>query len=418
MHEFAENESAREAVAGTVRRWEMPHKILVVDDEPDLEILITQKFRKRIREHDLDFVFAGNGQEALAKLESNGGMDVVLTDINMPVMDGLTLLSNLRQHHPMLRSVIVSAYGDMSNIRMALNRGAFDFITKPIDFRDLEITLDKTIREAVAQKEAAADRERLLAIQKELDVAREIQESIVPREFPPFPEREDVSIHATMLPAKEVGGDFFDFFLIDRDRIGFAIGDVSGKGVPAALFMAVSRTLLRATASRGFSPDECMQQVNQILHGESISSMFVTCFYGVMNTRTGELQCSNGGHNLPYLLHADGRVEAIEPCGGLILGAFKNAAYEKGEIMLQPGDCIFLYTDGIPEAMNPDGDQFSPERLVDSLQGVNGSTVEGIVGKVIGDVKEFTAGAMQSDDMTILAIRYDGKGGSPASEVG
>ncbi len=167
----------------------MPHKILVVDDEPDLEILITQKFRKRIREQDLDFVFAGNGQEALAKLESNGGMDVVLTDINMPVMDGLTLLSNLRQHHPMLRSVIVSAYGDMSNIRMALNRGAFDFITKPIDFRDLEITLDRTIREAVAQKEAAADRERLLALQKELDVAREIQESIVPREFPPFPER-------------------------------------------------------------------------------------------------------------------------------------------------------------------------------------------------------------------------------------
>jgi sigma-B regulation protein RsbU (phosphoserine phosphatase) len=137
-----------------------------------------------------------------------------------------------------------------------------------------------------------------------------------------------------------------------------------------------------------------------------------------MNTRTGELQCSNGGHNLPYLLHADGRVEAIEPCGGLILGAFKHAAYEKGEIMLQPGDCLFLYTDGITEAMNPDGEQFSPERLVDSLQRVNGSTVEGIVGKVIGDVKKFTADATQSDDMTILAIRYDGKGGNPASEAG
>ena len=389
----------------------MPHKILVVDDEPDLEILITQKFRKRIREQDLDFVFAGNGQEALAKLESNGGMDVVLTDINMPVMDGLTLLSNLRQHHPMLRSVIVSAYGDMSNIRMALNRGAFDFITKPIDFRDLEITLDRTIREAVAQKEAAADRERLLALQKELDVAREIQESIVPREFPPFPEREDVAIHASMLPAKEVGGDFFDFFLIDRDRIGFAIGDVSGKGVPAALFMAVSRTLLRATASRGFAPDECMQQVNQTLHQESISSMFVTCFYGVLNTRTGEIHCSNGGHNPPYILRADGRVEAVEVFGGLILGAFRHAAYEKREIGLQPGDCIFLYTDGITEAMNPDGEQFTSERLVESLKSVNGSAVEEIVRKVIENVRRFTAGAAQSDDMTILAIRYSGRNG-------
>jgi len=389
----------------------MPHKILVVDDEPDLEILITQKFRKRIREQDLDFVFAGNGQEALAKLESNGGMDVVLTDINMPVMDGLTLLSNLRQHHPMLRSVIVSAYGDMSNIRMALNRGAFDFITKPIDFRDLEITLDRTIREAVAQKVAAANRERLLALQKELDVAREIQESIVPREFPPFPEREDVAIHASMLPAKEVGGDFFDFFLIDRDRIGFAIGDVSGKGVPAALFMAVSRTLLRATASRGFAPDECMQQVNQTLHQESISSMFVTCFYGVLNTRTGEIHCSNGGHNPPYILRADGRVEAVEVFGGLILGAFRHAAYEKREIGLQPGDCIFLYTDGITEAMNPDGEQFTSERLVESLKSVNGSAVEEIVRKVIEDVRGFTAGAAQSDDMTILAVRYSGRNG-------
>ena len=396
----------------------MPHRILVVDDEPDLEILITQKFRKRIRERDLDFVFAGNGQEALAKLESNGGMDVVLTDINMPVMDGLTLLSNLRQRHPMLRSVIISAYGDMSNIRMALNRGAFDFVTKPIDFRDLEITLDKTIREAVAQKEAAADRERLLAIQKELDVAREIQESIVPREFPPYPEREELSIHATMLPAKEVGGDFFDFFVIDRDRIGFAIGDVSGKGVPAALFMAVSRTLLRATASRGSAPDECMRQVNQILHQESISSMFVTCFYGVLNTRTGEIHYSNGGHNLPYILRTDGRVEAMEPFGGLILGAFKHSAYETGEITLQPGDCIFLYTDGITEAMNPDGEQFSNERLVQSLQRVNGSPVEDIVGKVIDNVKEFTAGATQSDDMTILAVKYAGKGNGSPSQAG
>jgi sigma-B regulation protein RsbU (phosphoserine phosphatase) len=396
----------------------MPHRILVVDDEPDLEILITQKFRKRIRERDLDFVFAGNGQEALAKLESNGGMDVVLTDINMPVMDGLTLLSNLRLRHPMLRSVIISAYGDMSNIRMALNRGAFDFITKPIDFRDLEITLDKTIREAVAQKEAAADREQLLAIQKELDVAREIQESIVPREFPPYPEREELSIHASMLPAKEVGGDFFDYFIIDRDRIGFAIGDVSGKGVPAALFMAVSRTLLRATASRGSAPDECMRQVNQILHQESISSMFVTCFYGVLNTRTGEIHYSNGGHNLPYILRTDGRVEAMEPFGGLILGAFKHSAYETGEITLQPGDCIFLYTDGITEAMNPDGEQFSNERLVESLQRVNGSPVENIVGKVIDNVKEFTAGATQSDDMTILAVKYAGKGNGSPSQAG
>jgi sigma-B regulation protein RsbU (phosphoserine phosphatase) len=182
--------------------------------------------------------------------------------------------------------------------------------------------------------------------------------------------------------------------------------------------MAVSRTLLRATASRGSAPDECMRQVNQILHQESISSMFVTCFYGVLNTRTGEIHYSNGGHNLPYILRTDGRVEAMEAFGGLILGAFKHSAYETGEITLQPGDCIFLYTDGITEAMNPDGEQFSNERLVQSLQRVNGSPVEDIVGKVIDNVKEFTAGATQSDDMTILAVKYAGKGNGSPSQAG
>ena len=121
-----------------------PHKILVVDDEPDLELLISQRFRKRIRANELDFAFAANGAEALEKLRADGQTEVVLTDINMPVMDGLTLLTRLHENHPMLRSVIVSAYGDMANIRTALNRGAYDFLTKPIDFQDLEITLDRT----------------------------------------------------------------------------------------------------------------------------------------------------------------------------------------------------------------------------------------------------------------------------------
>lgn len=220
----------------------MPTKILVVDDEPDLELLITMSFSEQIQKNEYAFSFAGDGAVALEKLDADGEIDVVLTDINMPKMDGLTLLGKINEHYPLMRTVIVSAYGDMENIRTALNRGAFDFVTKPIDLDDLEATLRKTVKEAVERRAAIQNHERVLYFENELNVATRIQTSILPRTFPPFPERKELEIHAAMLPAREVGGDFYDFFFIDEDRLGFVIGDVSGKGVPAALFMAVSRT--------------------------------------------------------------------------------------------------------------------------------------------------------------------------------
>jgi adenylate cyclase len=162
----------------------LPHKILVVDDEPDLELLVTQRFRKRIRSGDLSFVFALNGEDALAKLAAEGDVVVVLTDINMPVMDGLTLLGRLKDEYPLIRAVIASAYGDMPNIRTSLNRGAFDFVTKPIDFQDLEITLDRALEDALARRQAAADRERIAALHDEI-VHREAERKALSRYLPP-----------------------------------------------------------------------------------------------------------------------------------------------------------------------------------------------------------------------------------------
>jgi len=380
-----------------------------VDDEPDLELLISQKFRKRVRDNELCFVFAQNGVEALAKLQSNSEMDIVLTDINMPEMDGLTLLSRLREQHPLLKTVIVSAYGDMANIRTALNRGAFDFITKPIDFQDFEITLNKTIQEAQAFRQAAKDRDRLTAIEQELEVARRIQQSIVPQTFPPFPERKEFDIYGEMITAKDVGGDFYDFFFIDEQRLGFAIGDVSGKGVPAALFMAVSRTLLKSTALGGMTPGDCLEMVNRVLHLESVSAMFVTIFYGILDTGTGEVEYSNGGHNPPYILHGDGRVESTETTGGLVLGALRNSKYKTKKITLRPGDGLFLYTDGVNEAMNLVEEEFTEARLQNSLERAHGSALTEIVQGVVREVKEFAAGASQADDITILALKYVGQ---------
>lgn len=386
----------------------LPYKILVVDDEPDLELLITQKYRKKIRSQEFEFTFAENGVDALRKLESNGEMDIVLTDINMPEMDGLTLLTNLKDNYPLLKSVIVSAYGDMSNIRTALNRGAFDFLTKPIDFQDLEITIDKTLQEAVALKQAIRDRDKLIAIKQELDVARTIQQSIVPDTFPAFPDRTDIDLYATMIPANEVGGDLYDFFLIDDDRLGFVIGDVSGKGVPAAIFMAVSRTLLKATALNGLAPDECIKQVNSLICSESLASIFVTIFYGILDTRSGDLAYCSGGHNPPLILKENEGVESLDVSGGLVLGAMKDFDYHTKKTKLEPGDLVLLYTDGITEAMNRKNEEYGDTRLIDCIKKLRDKKLQEIVNIIVSSVKEFTDGAPQSDDLTILALQFKG----------
>src|SRR5579863_2987171 len=173
-----------------------PHQILVVDDEPDLELLVRQRFRRQIRDKEFEFHFSHNGEEALQTLSAKPCIDLVLSDINMPVMDGLTLLARLRDSGKTRRAVIVSAYGDMSNIRTAMNRGAIDFLTKPIDFEDMEVTIRKSLDHVAQLRESIDTQERLIAIRQELGVAARIQQSILPCDFPPFPGRRDFELHA------------------------------------------------------------------------------------------------------------------------------------------------------------------------------------------------------------------------------
>ncbi len=384
----------------------MPEKMLVVDDEPDLESLIRQRFRKKIRDGEYDFVFASNGLEALSRLLEHKDIGIILSDINMPEMDGLTLLAKLNElRNPALRTVIVSAYGDMDNIRTAMNHGAYDFVTKPVDFADLERTIEKTIRELEIIRNAIKEHDKLLAIQYDLDTARNIQMAILPKVFPPFPDKPEFEIFAGMEPAKEVGGDLYDFFLLDNDRIGFVMGDVSGKGVPAAIFMAVSRTLIRATALKGISPDECLTYVNTLLCHESVSSMFVTVFYGILNFRTGELHYANGGHNPPYILSKDGTLKTVELTGGLALGVLDNITYESKTIKLAPGDLIYTFTDGVTEAMDKDGALFSEEKLEAFLRENSSLTATEIVKKSFEAVHNYALDADQSDDITLLSIK-------------
>lgn len=384
----------------------MAVSILVVDDEPDLEMLIRQRFRRRIREQEFEFHFASNGREALEKIESMPNLEIVLTDINMPEMDGLTLLSRMSEMNSLQKAIIVSAYGDMENIRTAMNRGAFDFITKPIDFQDLEVTLEKAIREMNALKDGAEAHRQLLSVREQLSVARRIQQAILPQTFPAFPDRPEFDIFATMAPADAVGGDFYDFFLLDGDRLGMVVGDVSGKGVPAAIFMAVSRTLLRATAVTCAAPDECIRQVNELLCRENTTGLFVTMAYAILHWRTGTLEYCLGGHDLPRLLRADGSVEPLDNLGGLVLGVSSSAKYQSATLQLNSGDHLVLYTDGITEAMDTGQQLFGVDRLDEVLRREAPSDPKSTITRVLAAVKAHAAGARQHDDITLLCLHY------------
>ena len=385
----------------------MPIKILSVDDENDLELLLTQYFRRKIRKGEYDFHFAHNGLEALTMLLKEKDFDIILSDINMPEMDGLTLLTKINEmQNPALKCIMVSAYGDMGNIRQAMNNGAFDFATKPIDLDDLSVTIEKAIEQIHYIKTMQKEHKELTSIKGDLAVAREIQQAILPRIFPPFPEETaSMDIAASMNAAKDVGGDFYDFFRIDNDRIGFTIADVSGKGVPAAIFMAVARTLIRATGIRGVSPAECMTYSNALLSQESVNNMFVTVFYGIYNIRTGEVTYSNAGHNPPYLMKADGTVEELPLSKDIVAGAIDDYEFTEDTLQLEKGDTLLLFTDGVTEAIDKDEKDYGDERLRKLLGQCSKLSCQEIVSKVKADVKAFVGEAEQSDDITLLALK-------------
>jgi sigma-B regulation protein RsbU (phosphoserine phosphatase) len=243
-------------------------------------------------------------------------------------------------------------------------------------------------------------------IESELSVAREIQMSIVPKLFPAFPDRSEFDIFASLEPAKEVGGDLYDFFLLDDDHLCFTVGDVSGKGVPASLFMAVTKTLLKAKADISLRPDEILYQVNNELCEDNDSGMFVTDFLGILTISSGEVVFSNGGHNIPFILKRDGSAGLLPKLPGMALGVMEETRYTCSTIRLEYGDSLLVYTDGVTEAMNPAGELLGEERLKSILLEFAGGTAREEALHVLAKTREFANGAVQSDDITLLALKY------------
>ena len=387
---------------------EMPtesYKILVVDDEPDLEPLILQRMRRNIRAGRYSFVFAHNGVEALEVLRSDPDIDMVVSDINMPQMDGLTLLEQIPKVDPNIRSIIVSAYGDMRNIRTAMNRGAFDFVTKPLDFEDLQITIERTLTHMAEWKEALLSRDKLVALQNELDVASKIQQGILPASFP---EGEGFEVYGNMEPARNVGGDFFDVILLENGRLGLAVADVSDKGVPAALFMMSSRTLLKGAAIGRGVPGDVLSEVNDMLNEDNEAFMFVTVLYAVFDPHSGTLTYANGGHTNPLLVHSDGTSEELPLTGGIALGVMPKLEYKESSVTLAEGDTLVLYTDGVSEAMNYEGEEFGIDRLREIFLNSVPASARAANEAILQAVSDFAGDTPQSDDVTCLVLQRIG----------
>jgi serine phosphatase RsbU (regulator of sigma subunit)/uncharacterized membrane protein len=262
-------------------------------------------------------------------------------------------------------------------------------------------------------QEATAARER---IESDLRVATDIQMSMLPRVFPPFPERREFDIFAMMQPAKEVGGDLYDFFLIAPDKLCFVIGDVCGKGIPAALFMAIAKTLLKTAGMAGVSPDKMLSQTNETLYAENDSSMFVTAFCAILDTTSGEMTFANAGHPPPLRYDSVNGFQYLKVSEGFVVGPLPEPVFTCDKMTLKPGEVIFLYTDVVTEATDENNRLYSEARLQKALAGASHTDVTATVKWIQKDISDFVQGAPQSDDITMLAVRFLGNQASTTEQ--
>jgi len=381
-------------------------RLLVVDDNEDNRYTLIMRLQL---EGYGNIVAAEDGESALDLLLTRD-FDLVLLDVMMPKVDGYQVLQRLKaagQLHN-IPVIMISALNEIDSVVRCIELGAIDYLAKPFDPVLLRARVGACLENKRLRDEVRAHVARM---EEELESARELQLSMLPTDFEQLSAGQRTEIFAMMEPAREVGGDLYDFFEMDDGRLCFLIGDVSGKGVASALFMARTKNvvrlialLLRGADGAAPTPAEIITAVNQELCQDNAGMMFVTLFFGILDPATGEIGFVNAGHNPPYHL-AGQKVASITGCNGRAIGVRSNSAYETRNLMLAPGDAIFLYTDGITEAFDRHDKMFSEERLEAVLREASNGRSEAIITAVSGAVRAFIDGAEQSDDITAVVIR-------------
>jgi serine phosphatase RsbU (regulator of sigma subunit)/CheY-like chemotaxis protein len=379
--------------------------VLAIDDTPEnLDVV------KGILVPDYMVKAVTNGAAAL-KLVAKQPPDIILLDIMMPDMDGYEVCRRLKSNPATaaIPVIFLTAKDQTADEAEGFALGAADYIHKPVNPPILQarvkthVALKKSIDELHDLSVAlAAAKERM---EIELNVGRDIQKSMLPDTVPGCKE---ISLSASMDAAREVGGDFYDYFMLNEEELCFCVADVSGKGVGAALFMAMSKLLIKSRAVDDKQPSKIMTRVNTDLAKDNPECMFVTVFLAVINLRTGQVTYTNAGHNSPLIKRACGDVEEIADRHGPILGIEEGRSYGESRVLLGQGDVLLVFTDGVTEALDRDNRLYSDDRLIETVQGIHDISADSVLKGVRDSVDEFALGAEQADDITMIALQYNG----------
>jgi sigma-B regulation protein RsbU (phosphoserine phosphatase) len=376
-------------------------RVLLVDDvKSSLDVLV-----EALQGHHL-LSIAVDGEGALRNIAQNPP-DLVLLDLMMPGLHGYEVCRRLRAD-PATRDlpvVFLSALGEAKSKARGFEAGGTDYITKPFEAVEVRARVRSLLKGKMYQDKVRE------ALAGELHVAQEIQRAMVPQDFKGLTAGMPIEVHALLEPAREVGGDLYDIFSLGEGRICIALGDVSGKGIPAALFMAVTATLLRATARHVHRPEQILSHVNDELSRDNPTCMFATLFCGVLDTKSGRLAFASGGHTSPVLVRRGRAPRLLADLPGTLVGIETHISFEPRELQLEPGDAIFLYTDGVTEAFDPDRLCFGEDRMLQAM-GDGPPGPKSMVERVLEAVRTFARGSPQSDDIALLAFRW-----LPAAEL-
>ena len=323
----------------------------------------------------------------------------------------LWLKGFMRQFNLLLKGIIRMGEGElepMASVPYTIQE--FETMQQEIDRTSLALnqqmdTIRRMEREQMEQENMIKEQERIV---KELSTARQIQKSVLPHIFPPFPDRAEIDLFATMDPAKDVGGDFYDFYFIDEDHLCLVIADVSGKGIPAALFMMLSKRILEDLARQERTPSTILEKANDLLCDNNQAEMFVTVWLGILEISTGKLTAANAGHEFPAICKKGGSFELYKDTHGFVVGGMEGVHYKGYDLQLNPGDKLFVYTDGVPEATDGSGEMFGTDRMIETLSSCTDNTPKEILQGVRSAVDSFVGDAEQFDDLTMMCLEYKG----------